>query len=183
MNRIELEQQIIHEGKKRGIIVTRCRIYDRGAYLEFYPEIRNDTARGWVCEFTVEELIDDLAPLGRRHKINKIELATRDFVVGDMVEMDRIWIRLDAGEKEPKNLIKVGSCAGQWRSGWVKGKVVTNDRFLAIKFSRDIWYEEDHHWWGSVQGIEEGIRNGQIKKIDKGQPLYCGTQVWTLRKA
>lgn len=186
MNRLELEKEIIAEGKKRKIIITKCRIYDRGDYLEFYPTVKNESAKSWVYAHQVEDLINDLAPVERQHKVNKVELESRYFKIGEMVELDKLWIRLDAGEEEPKKLIKVGSGCGQWRSGWVKGEVVEtpeqNDRVLVMKFERDVWIEAEHKWWGDIGGIEKAVVEGKIKKIEKGQPLCCGTGSWDIRK-
>ncbi len=186
MNRLELESEIIKEGKKRNIIVTNCPIYDRGDYLEFYPTIKNETSKNWVNKYQVENLIDDLAPIERPHKIGGIRLAIRNFKVGDIVEIDNIWLRLDAGKKAPEELIKERGGCGQYIGGWVTGEVVEtpeiNGRALVLKFSMDIYYEEKHEWWGDVEGLEKGIREGKIRKIEKGQPLYIGTQRWELRK-
>ena len=186
MNRLELEKEIIAEGKKRKITVTKCAIYDRGDYLEFYPTIKNDTAKDWVYANQVEQLISDLAPVERQHKVSRADLELRDFKIGEQVEIERLWIRLDAGEKEPKDLIKVGSCCGQWRNGWVTGKVIEtpeqNGRALVVVFKRDVWIEKEHDWWGSVDGLEKGIADDKIKKIEKGQPVYCGAGSWDIRK-
>lgn len=186
MNRLELERLIKVEGLKRGIIVTECHINDFGKEgLNFYPEIKNERRKGWVCSYKVEELIDDLAPIERPHKIGEIRLANRDFKVGEEVEVDDIWIYLEDNEKED-NVIISRSCCGNWRQGWVKGKVIEtpeqNDRTLVIKLNRDIWIEEKHEWWGTVQGLEQAIKYGKIKKIEKGKPVYIGTGRWEVRK-
>lgn len=190
MNRLELRNKIITEGKKREITVTDCRIYDRGDCLDFCPEIRNNTAKSWVYKHQVENLIDDLAPIERPHKIRQINLDKSRynlFKVGDEIEVDEIWIRLNAGEKEPTKIIKIGSCCGQYRQGWVRGQVFEtpqqNDRALGIKFSRDIYLEDkDCGWISCVSNLEKLITEGKIKKIEKGQPIWSGTYCWTIRK-
>ena len=190
MNRLELIQKIIEEGKKRGIIVTDCQIYDRGEYLDFHPEIQNNLANNWIYQHQVEKLIDDLAPIERPHKVEKASLDKSRydlFNIGDEIEVDGIWIRLDAGEEEPKDLIKIGTGCGQYRSGWVKGVVFEtpkqNDRALGIKFERDIFIEDpDCGYIGSVMNLEELIQKGRIKKIEKGQAIWSGTHTWTIRK-
>jgi hypothetical protein len=186
MNRMELEKQIIAEGEKRKIQVVKCSIHDRGTHLDFYPEIVNEYANAWVNEYQVEELINDIAPLERPHKIQSMYLASRTFYIGENVEIDNVWIRLDYQEKEPKGLIKSSAGCGQYRQGWVKGKVVEtpeqNDKALVVVFPRDIWIEKESKWWGDVSTLEKAIQAGQLTKIEKGQPCYCGTGVWSLRK-
>ena len=190
MNRLELEQQIKKEGLKRKIKITGCRIYDRGNCLDFYPEIENNYAESWIYSHQVDELISDLAPLERSHKVNKIDLdSSRSdlFNIGDKIEVDNVWIRLNAGEDEPENLIKIGSACGQFRQGWVKGKVFEtpeqNDRALGIKFDRDIYIEsEECGWIGNVTNLEKLIKEGGIKKIEAGQPIWSGTHRWEIRK-
>ena len=187
MNRMELETAINEEGKNRNITVLRCSIYDREKYLEFFLEIENIYADKWVYAHQVEELIHDLAPIERFHKIGSVQLGSRTFYKGDIVELDNIWIRLDAGEEEPKNFIRVGSCCGQYRKGWVTGKVFEtpeqNDHALGIKFDRDIYIEDDSAGWvGYVSDLELLIKNGTVKKIEKEQPVWCGTGRWEVRK-
>lgn len=186
MNRLELANKIKTEGKKRKINITQCNIYDRGDYLEFFTTIKNDTAKGWVYTHQVEELIEDLCPIERKCKIGKVDLEWRKFKIGELAEVDNLWIRLDGGEKEPKSLIKIGSACGQWRSGWVTGKVIEtpeqNDRALVVIFNRDVWIEKEHQYWGDVTGLEKGIEEGKIKKIEKGQPVFCGIASWDVRK-
>lgn len=183
MNRMELERQIIEEGLKRGIRVTKCEVYDRGDYLDFYPEIENDYSSKWVYKHQVEGLIYDLAPIERKHKIaDRIGIANRSFNVGDVVELDDVWIRLDAGEVKPKDIIKVGSVCGQYRQGWVTGTVFEKGGVVGIRFDRDIYLEQDDAGWiGHVGNLEELIRTGKIKKIEKGQPVSCGSASWKLR--
>lgn len=191
MNRLELQSKIIEEGKKRKITITEIRIYDRGNDgLDFYPEIQNNIAKKWVYKHQVEELINDLAPIERPHTIKEIGLDKSRynlFSVGDEIEAENLWIRLAAGEDEPKDLIKVGTCCGQYRSGWIKGIVFEtpkqNDRALGVKFSRDIFIEDkDLGWIGCVENLEKYIKEGKIKKVEKGQPLWSGTHIWTIRK-
>ena len=188
MNRKELEQGIIEEGKKRGIKITECRIYDRGDKLSFYPTVDNATKSGWVYKNQIEELIDDLAPIDRPHEIGEIDLDyhSRHFEIGEKVELDNIWIRLDADEEEPEDLIRTGTVCGQYREGWVTGIVVEtpeqNDRALVIKFGRDIYIEKVQEWWRGVAALEQAIKDGKINKIDKGQPVYCGILRWGVRK-
>lgn len=189
MNRLELEKIIIEEGKKRGIKVTKCNIYDRGKDgLQFFPTIDNVNKSEWIYEDQVKELIDDLAPLERPHEVADINLdyISRYFKIGEEIELDNIWIRLDAEEEEQSNLITYGSVCGQYRQGWVTGKIVEtpeqNDRCLAIKFDRDIFLEKEHKWWGDVSKLEQAIKDGKIVKVEKGQPVYCGTCRWDIRK-
>lgn len=186
MNRMELAERIIAEGKKRKITITECRIYDRGNYLEFHPTIKNNHRNGWVYEHQVEEIIDDLAPIERPHKTGRVGLDTRYFKVGEIVEIDNLWIRLDAGEDTPEEFINIGSVCGQWRQGWIKGEVVEtpeqNDRALVVKFTRDIYvWKGDSEWVGDVNNLEKLVREGRIVKIEKGQPIYCGTGTWSVR--
>lgn len=190
MNRLELQNKIIEEGKTRKITITKCRIYNRGDCLDFYPEIQNNIATGWIYKHQVETLIDDLAPVGRPHKTRDISLDQSRydlFGIGDEIEMDGLWIRLDAGEAEPKDLIKTGACCGQYRSGWIRGIVFEtpeqNERALGIKFSRDVFIEDkDCRWIGCVETLEKFISEGKIKKVEAGQPIWCGTHCWTIRK-
>jgi len=190
MNRLELGKEIIDEGRKRGIVVTKCRIFDRYSYLDFYPEIENNFASTWVYEHQVEQLIDDLALLERPHKIADVRLDGSRynlFHVGDSIEVDNVWIRLDDGEKEDKDLIKENAGCGQYRQGWVKGEVfetpAQNDRALGIKFSRDVYIEgENVGWISCVEELEKLIRIGSVKKIEAGQPIWAGTNVWSIRK-
>ncbi len=187
MNRLQLEKEIIEEGSKRSIIITKCSIYDRTDCLEFYPEIQNNEASKWTYEHQVEELISDLAPLDRPHKINKIGLDKSRynlFKIGDAIEVDNIWIRLDAGEKEPRNLISISSGCGQYRSGWMKGEVFEADNGpLGIKFPRDVYMEDEKpEWIGSVDNLERLIREDKIKKIEAGQPIWSGTHAWSIRR-
>jgi hypothetical protein len=189
MNRLELQDKIIEEGKRLNITFTEIRIYDRGDHLDFYPTIQNNTADGWVYKHQVKALISDLAPIERPHEIKQIDLNRKcDFFnIDDEVEIDDIWIRLDAGEKEPKDFIKIGSCCGQYRKGWTKGVVfetpMENDRALGIKFTRDIYIaDEKCGYFGSVQNLEQYIKEDKIKKIEAGQPIWCGHCTWTIRK-
>ena len=190
MNRIELEQEIIREGKVRGIIVTKCGIYDRGNCLDFYLEIRNNESFNWIFKHQVEELIADLSPLERPSNIKKIGLdmsRSTLFEIGDSIEVDDIWIRLDAGEEEPRNLIKISTCCGQYRHGWVKGEVFEtpeqNDRALGIKFKRDIYIESPNIGWiDNVTTLEKFIKEDKISKVEAGQPIWSGTHTWTIRK-
>lgn len=189
MNRLELQNKIIEEGKKREIALTEIRIYDRGDHLDFYPTIQNNTAGKWVYKHQVETLISDLAPIERSHNIKEIDLDRKSdfFKVGDEIEVDNIWIRLDAGEDTPKNLIKEGTVCGQYCSGWVKGTVfetpMQNDRVLGIKFPRDIYIEDKNVGWiGCVTNLEKLINENKIKKVEAGQPIWCGHCVWTVRK-
>lgn len=188
MNRKELEQKIKKEGKKRGINITECRICDRGNKLSFYPTVDNATKKGWVYKYQIVGLIDDLAPIERSHEIGSIDLDyhSRHFEIGEKVELDNLWIRLDAGEDTPKDLIDYGTLCGQYRQGWVTGMVIEtpeqNDRALVIKFERDVFIEKEHKWWGNVTALEQAIKEGKINKIEKGQPVYCGTLRWELRK-
>ncbi len=190
MNRLQLQQKIIKEGKKRGIIITECRIYDRGTHLDFYPEIQNNNAENWIYKHQVNDLISDLASVERTHEIQQISLdKSRNnlFKIGDEIEIDELWIRLNAGEGEPKDLLKVGTACGQYRSGWLKGVVFEtpheNDRALGIKFNRDIFIEDkDCGWIGCVSNLEKLIQEGKIKKVEAGQPIWSGTHVWTIRK-
>jgi hypothetical protein len=186
MNRLELEKKIITEGKKRKIEVTECRIYDRGEDgLDFYPTIRNDYNIGWVYKHQAAGLIDDIAPIERKHKVGRIGLAYRTFKKGDIIQMDDIWIRMDAIErdKDIKNILDYGSCCGQWRQGWMKGKVIEFNEMLTVVFDRDVWYEngESVHI-NSVTDLEKAQQNGNLIKIEKGQPMYCGFQYWGIRK-
>lgn len=190
MNRLELQDIIIEEGKRRNIMLTEIRIYDRGDHLDFYPTIQNNTADGWVYKHQVESLISDLAPIERPHNIEKIDLDRKCdyFKVGDEVEVDDIWIRLDAGEdeKKVKDLIKFGSCCGQYRKGWVKGILfetpMENDRMLGIKFSRDVFLQDKKCGYvGCVNNLERFIKEDKIKKVEAGQPIYCGHCTWTVR--
>jgi len=189
MNRIELEQEIIKEGVKRRISVTKCDIYDRTDKLSFCITVDNTTKTGWVYKHQIEELTHDLAPLERPHEIQTINLDynSRVFSVGDIVEIDGIWIRLDAGEETPTNIIDVGAGCGQYRSGWVTGTVFEtpeqNGRLLGIKFERDIYLSKDtQQWYGDVSAIEKAIEDGSLGKVEKGQPIYSGTLRWELRK-
>jgi len=185
MNRLELEQVIKDEGKKRKIILESCQIYDRGNYLEFYPTLVNEYKKDWVYSYDVEKLIHDFAPIEREHKIDKTHIANRKFVIGQKVQVDDLWIKIKYGEKNPK-CIDVRSVCGQWLSGWVEGRVVEtpeqNDRAVVVIFDRDIWYEEKHEWWGCVDGIEKAIKDNKIIKVEKDSPLFVGSCVWNLRK-
>jgi hypothetical protein len=185
MNRLELEKQIIVEGEKRGITVTKCTIHSRKDHIDFYPTIRNNYASRWVYKHQVEELISDLSPLERPCIINKIKLDESRydlFKVGDEIEMEDIWIRLDAGELEP-DIIKIGSATGQYRSGWVKGTVFEVDgRGLGIKFSRTVYLADNAGWIESANNLEKLIRDGTVKTIDAGQPIWSGTHTWRIRK-
>ena len=189
MNRLELAKIIIEEGRNRGIKVIRCGISDWGKEgLKFFPTIDNTTKSGWIYKHQVTELIDDFAPLERLHKIGEINLdyRSRHFEIGEEVEIDNVWIRLDAGEDEPPDLIDSGSFCGQYIGGWVTGKVVgtpeLGGRSLVIKFERDIFLEKNHLWWGDVSTLEKAIRDGKIVRIEKGQPVYCGSCRWEVRK-
>lgn len=188
MNRLELIEAIKKEGSKRGIELPEIHIYDRETHLDFYVIVKNDSASNWVYKHQIESLIDDMAPLERPHKIQEIGIHyDREFKIGDIVEIDDLWIRLDADEKEPKDLIKVGSGCGTWRQGWVKGTVIEtpneNDRALAVKFERDVWYEDGELGWiGNVSNLEKLVREDKIKRIDKGQAIYVGTLNWKVRK-
>lgn len=188
MNRKELEQKIKKEGKKRGINITECRMYDRGDKLSFYPTVDNATKSEWVFKHQIEELIDDLAPIERPHEIGEIclDYHSRHFEIGEKVELNNVWVRLDAGEEEPKDLIDAGTYCGQYRQGWVTGTIVEtpeqNDRALVIKFDRDIFIGKVHKWWGDSTALEQAFKEGKINKIEKGQPIYCGTLRWEVRK-
>jgi len=185
MNKMELEKQIIEEGKKRSIIVTGCIIHRYKDGLHFRITIKNETVKGWVYPYQVEELVDDIVPLEFFYKIDSIDIAPRSFKVGETVEVKDIFIKLDAGEKEPR-IIKGSTYCGQWIRGWVKGKVVEtpeqNGRVLAIKFARDIWYQRENILWNDIKELEQAIKSKKLKKIEKGQLLYCGTDIWDLRK-
>lgn len=185
MNRLELSKKIIAEGKKRKITITECKVYDRGKKegLDFSVEIKNENAKDWIYEHQVKDLIADLTPIERPFDIMNITIADRKFKAGDKVEIDDIWIRLDAGEKEPK-IINVGSGCGQYLRGWVQGKVVEiNDGgMLVVSISRDIWIDNEGKYRGSVMALEEAMKKGEIEKIEKGQPLYCGLGSWDVRK-
>ena len=190
MNRLELAKQIIEEGRNRGIKITRCGISDWGKEkgLVFFPTLDNVNKSEWIYEHQVKELIDDFAPLERLHRIGDINLdyRSRYFEIGEEVELDNVWIRLDTGEEEPLDLITYGSLCGQYRQGWVTGKIVgtpeQNDRSLVIKFNRDIFLEKEHKWWGDVSILEQAIKDGLIVKVEKGQPVYCGSCRWEVRK-
>jgi len=188
MNRMELEQQIIEEGKKRGMTIVECGIYDHETHLVFYPKIRNDTADDWIYEHELTELINDLAPLERHHKVERIVIDREFdfFKIGDTVEIDNLWIRLDTGEKEP-DTIKVSRGCGTWRSGWVKGKVfetpAENDRMLGVTFDRDVYIEKEDTYFSNVDELERLVKNGEIKKVGKGQAVWVGHCSWTVRKA
>lgn len=189
MNRLELEQEIIKVGKEREIKVTSCKIYDRGERgLEFFPTIDNANRNGWIYKHQAEELINDLAPSERICIVGEISLdyRTRNFEIGEKIELDNMWIRLDAGEKEQDDLITCGSACGLYRQGWVTGEIVEtpeqNDRALVIKFERDVFLEKTPQWWGNVTVLEQAIRDGDIAKVEKGQPVYCGTCRWDVRK-
>lgn len=191
MNRLELEKAIKEEGKRRGVKVTKCGIYDRGEEgLEFFPTVDNVNKSEWIYPHQVEGLINDLAPLERPHKIGTIDLdyKSRYFEIGEEVELDHVWIKLEEEEEdnEPKSLITYGSMCGLYRGGWVTGKVVgtpeENDRSLIIKFERNIFLEKEHRWWGNVSILEQAIRERKIVKIEKGQSVYCGSCRWEVRK-
>lgn len=189
MNRIELEKQIIERGKEKGIKIISCKIYSRKDKIDFYPEIQNNYAKTWIYKHQVEEIINDLAPIERPHTINRIDLDKSRydlFKIGDKIEVDNIWIRLNAEEEQLKT-IKIGVGCGQYRQGWMLGKVIEtpeqNDRALQIVFDRDIYIEKDDCGWiGDVTGFERLIREGKINKIEKGQSIYSGTHTWTIRK-
>ncbi len=189
MNRLELKEKIIEEGKTRGIIVTDCKIYDRKEYLEFCITIVNNTARGWVYKHEVQNLIDDLAPIERYHKISNINLDNSRyeiFHVGDDVEINDIWIKVDEGEKEPKEM-KVFLVCGPYRSGWMKGKVFEtpgeNNRVLGIKFNRDIWLLTKDVGIYNLDELKRLIKSGDMREIKMGQPVWIGTHNWSIRKA
>jgi hypothetical protein len=188
MNRLELSKKIKAEGKKRNIEITEVDIYDRGTHLDFCVTVKNDSATNWVYKHQIEELVNDMAPLERQHEIQDIRIDWgREFKIGDIVEIDDLWIRLDADEKEPKDLIKVGLACATWRQGWVKGTVIEtpneNDRALAVKFERDVWYEDGKLGWiGHISNLEKLVREDKIKRIDKGQAIYVGTLSWSVRK-
>ena len=188
MNRLELEEKIKVEGTKRKIKVIQCRIYDRGDCLDFYIDIENNYVKDWTYEHQVKELIDDLAPLERPHKVEKVRLSRKYnfFKIGDKIEVENIWIRLDAGEKEPKDLDMDSSC-GQYRQGWMVGTIFEtpeqNDRALGIKFEKDIYIEtKDCGWIGNVTNLEKLIQEEKINKVEAGQPIWSGTNVWEIRK-
>lgn len=186
MNRLELEQLIKDEGNKRGIIVTRCLIADHKDKLVFIPTIVNEREKDWVYEHQVHELIHDLAPLERPHEIKTIELAPRVFKLKEKVQLNKIWVRLDAGEDDPKTM-NISSVCGQWRSGWYQGEVFEtpeqNGRFLGIVFDRDVYLEREPRWFGHVSELEKLIKTEAFQKVEKGQPVWCGTAAWTLRLA
>lgn len=188
MNRLELEAQIIKEGKKRNIIVERCDIHDRGDHLDFYITIQNDYAENWVYKNQIETLIHDLAPIERCHKVQDIRLGKtryKIFKIGDKVEMEDLWIRLHTNEKEP-DIIKVNSVCGPWRSGWITGIIFEtpeqNDRLLGIKFDRDVWMLKEYCYIHSITDINNYITEGKMRKVDMGQPIWCGTHSWSIRK-
>ena len=165
-------------------------IFNREDRLDFHPEIENNYAEKWIYPHQVEELISDLAPIERPYKIEKIDLDNSRydlFNIEDEIEVDDIWIRLDAGESTPTELIKIGSVCGQYRQGWVKGKVFEtpkqNDRALGIKFERDIYIQSEKCGWiGDVTNLERLIAEHEINKIEAGQPIWSGTHIWTIRK-
>jgi len=188
MNRLEFKELLIKEGSKRGIYVTDCNIFDMGEYLNFIPTIRNNTKEGWVYKYQVEKLIHDLAPLERPYRMKTINLDDtryKIFKINDKVEINDLWIRLDAREKEP-DIIDVSSVCGQWRCGWVTGAVFEtpkqNDRALGVKFERDIWLLERNDWIGHLEALEKLIQSGKMKKVEKGQPIWIGTHSWDIRK-
>lgn len=186
MNRLELERKIIKEGKKRGITVTEVGIYDRGDDgLEFCPRIRNDYNDTWVYDFNVKELISDLAPVERKHTVEKVELERHNFRKGDIVQVDDIWIRLDGNENEDKikNILDYGSCCGSWRQGWMKGKVVSEtDYGPNIMFERDIWVVPNPVSVFHIRDIDKAVKNGSMEKVEKGQTIWCGYSSWAIRK-
>lgn len=188
MNRLELSKQIIEEGKNRGITIVKCHIWSREKYLEFYLAIQNDNAKDWVYEHEIKELIADFAPVERHHTVSDITIdrETDFFKIGDTAEIDDLWIRLDAGEKEP-DIINVSRGCGTWRSGWVKGTVfetpMENDRALGVKFERDVYIEEEGAYFSNVDELEMKVREGKIKKIEAGQPAWVGHCSWIVRKA
>ena len=188
MNRLEFKKLLIEEGSKRGIYITDCNIFDMGEYLNFIPTIRNNTKEEWVYKYQVEELIHDLAPLERPHQIKTINLDDtryKIFKINDKVEINDLWIRLDAGEKEP-DIIDVSLVCGQWKCGWATGAVFEtpkqNDRALGVKFERDIWLLERNDWIGHLETLERLIQSGKMKKVEKGQPVWIGTHSWNIRK-
>jgi hypothetical protein len=186
MNRLELEQKIIKEGKKRKINLESCRIYDRGEYLEFYPIVINESNKTWIYKHRIEELIDDLAPMERPHQINDPKIAHRTFKIGERVQVFNLWIKLAYKEKEPEGY-DGGSRCGQYREGWVLGEVVEtpeqNDGAVVVLFDRDVYLEDENCGWiGNVTNLEKLIKEDKIKKIEKGSPVYCGSCLWTLRK-
>lgn len=187
MNRMEFEQQVISEGKKRNILIKSCDVYDRGTRLDFCVTLINENRKEWICKHTVEELLHDIAPIERQHQIQNIRLDHREFKVGDKVQCDNLWIKLEFGEKEPKDM-DVFSCCGQFRSGWVAGKVVEtpqqNDIAVAVIFDRTVYLESETNvgWIGHVDNLKQLIREDKIKTIEKGEPVYHGSCSWGIRK-
>ena len=155
MNRMKLEQNIIEEGKKRGITVTKVEISAQKDPVLFYVTIRNNYAEGWIDESQVRKLIDDLTPLERPYEIPFIHL-DRDFdffKIGDEVEVNDLMTKDGIGEQ-----------------GWVKGTVTEtpkeNDRVLEIMFDKDVYWEQ----------------KGKMIKVKAGKPLSIGHLRWEVRK-
>ena len=188
MNRLELEKQIIEEGKNRNIIVTKCNIFkDRELCLDFHVEIQNNFREGWVYKHQVETLIADLAPIEHPHKVIEISLDISRydlFNVNDLVEVDDIWIKLGFGERESA-IIDYSSVCGQYREGWVTGTVVEtpkeNGRVLAVIFNRDVYLDSKEYYTMRPQ-IDAAIQQGRMPTIVKGDAVTIGTHSWTVRK-
>lgn len=189
MNKLELKKLIIDEGRKRGIIVTNCSIVKYSDnVIRITPTIVNEYKDNWILKYQVEDLVADVIPLELVFKVGDVYIdCHRTFKIDDIVQLDNVWIRLDVGEEEQKDLIDVSAYCGLYRKGWVKGTIFEtpeqNDRALGVKFSRDVYIQKDTKIYiNSVSDIENEITKGNIYKVEKGQPVYCGTGIWGIRK-
>jgi len=185
MNKLELEDRIIKRADMENIEIVKCNIYRKGKNrINILPTVVNNYKDEWISKFQIESLIDEVVPFDIEYEIPSIDLEGRYsiFKVGDIVEVDNIWIRLDADE-ECSDMV-VGAGCGQWRKGWMKGKVFElNDGMVGVKFNRDVWIEKpDIGWINDVSELKRLIAKGDIYKVEKGQPVYIGIQSWNLRK-
>ena len=151
---MELEQNIIEEGKKRGITIIKVDISAQKNPVLFYMTIRNNYTEGWIDESQVRKLIDDFAPLERPHEISIYFDRDSDFFkIGDEVEIDDLMTKDGVGEQ-----------------GWVKGTVVEtpkqNDRFVEIVFDKDVYWEQE----------------GKTIKLEAGKSMTIGHLNWHIRK-
>lgn len=183
VNRMELEQAIIEEGKSRDITVEEVRIYDRTDYLDFYVTIENAYEDDWTFKYDVKTLIDDMAPLSRPHDISEITIAdtNRDFAEGDRVQCDRLWVN-----ENSDIIVKRSSVCGSYEQGWVEGTVNETYRggcFVEVIFDETVYYPtENSSHISTVYELDRQIESGDIQSIAPGEQIAYSSRCWDLRK-
>lgn len=183
MNRVELGNKIKDSAKAKEINITDVRIFDRGDRLDVNLRYVADCPCHWVHKFSLEDIVANEMPVERSWKMQSMDI-DRDYDIFQMdeeVEMYEPWIKLAFNEDEKTVPIKTGSGCGQYRQGWLTGKIIgtpaTMDRGVyVIGFDRTVWLEpEKSEWIGDVTRLEQMIKEGTLKEVAAGDPVYIGS--------